>query len=480
MIKPAMNKHLPFTIRTITLCAVLATLLPCVSALAAPPPYGQSIGGTVFCDFNRDGIQETGEPGLAGVKVTLTGVNVTATAFTDSNGNYLFSELRTGKYTVSVDPSTAPPGCNVILPNCPLSFTGTLHPGQALLGVDFCFGTNGTIGDTVFCDLNRDGIQEPGEPGLQGVKVTLTGNGITETAFTDANGNYLFNELAPGTYTVSVDPTTAPPGCNIILPNCPLTRTVDLALGQNFLDADFCFGQSQCLLSQLGAAGTYGFAILGLQGANIQLSSGPLQVNGNVGIGVNGLMHLSGGATLQSTLYADPSATVQIDGGSSFVGGTMRISFTAIQSGALALSASAALLPPTQTFSQIQTATTIVGNGGQNVIAVNGQIHLSGGQNLTISGGPNDTFIFNCAQGLQLDGGANIILNGVSPNTVLFNFPGTGQQVQTSGKANTAGIFLAPNEAIQINGGVHNSLFISGGALSFQSNPIVNQIPPCP
>ena len=225
-----------------------------------------------------------------------------------------------------------------------------------------------------------------------------------------------------------------------------------LALGQNYLHADFCFGQSQCLLSDLGAAGTYGFSILGLQGANIQLIAVALQVNGNVGIGVNGLMHLSGGATLQSTLYADPSATVQIDGGSSFAGGTIRISFTAIQRGALAFSASAALLPPTQTFSQIQTATTIVGNGGQNVIAVNGQIHLSGGQNPTISGGPNDTFIFNCAQGFQLDGGANVILNGASPNNLLFNFPGTGQQVQTSGKANTAGIFLAPNEAIQING----------------------------
>ncbi len=276
MIKPAMNKHLPFTIRTITLCAVLATLLPCVSALAAPPPYGQSIGGTVFCDFNRDGIQETGEPGLAGVKVTLTGVNVTATAFTDANGNYLFDELKTGKYTVTVDPTTAPPGCNIILPNCPLSFKGTLHRGQALLGVDFCFGTNGTIGDTVFCDLNGDGMQENGEPGLEGVKVTLTGNGMTQTEFTNSTGTYLFTGLPPGTYTVTVDPTTAPPGCNIILQNCPLTIIVPLALGQMYNQADFCFGPAgsigDTVFCDLNRDGIQEPGEPGLQGVKVTLT----------------------------------------------------------------------------------------------------------------------------------------------------------------------------------------------------------------
>jgi hypothetical protein len=93
-------------------------------------------------------------------------------------------------------------------------------------------------------------------------------------------------------------------------------------------------------------------------------------------------------------------------------------------------------------------------------------------------GGPSDTFIINAPGGLQLSGGSQIILSGVSPSKVLFNFPGAGQQVQTSGNANTAGIFLAPIRQMQINGGVHNSEFISGGQLSFQSNPKVTG-PPC-
>jgi len=232
-----------------------------------------------------------------------------------------------------------------------------------------------------------------------------------------------------------------------------------------------------CLLSTLGPAGV--FSILGLQGSNIQLSSGPLQVNGSVGSGVNGLIHLSGGAHLQSTLFADSSAFVQVDGGSSFLNEVLE-PFAAIQNAALAESAAAASMAPTRTFGgDLTYATTITGNGGKNVIDINGQLHLSSGQNLTISGGPNDSFIFNISRGFQLDGGANIVLSGVSPNQVLFNFPGSGDQIQTSGKANTAGIFLAPQRTIQVNGGVHNSEFIAGGALSFQSNPVVYQVPAC-
>ncbi len=217
------------------------------------------------------------------------------------------------------------------------------------------------------------------------------------------------------------------------------------------------------------------FAAIGLQGSNFQLSSGPLQVTGNLGIGQNGIFALSGGATLNATLYADPTASVSISGGgSSLTGGTVTQSMSPLQTAALALSNSAAAQTPTQTLPSIISSTTITGNGGLNVINVTGTFHLSGGANLVISGGTADVFIINAANGLQLDGGSNILLSGVNPVQVLFNFPpGSSGQVQTSGKADTAGIFLAPTLQMQINGGYHNSEFISGGQLSFQSNPQV-------
>ncbi len=57
------------------------------------------------------------------------------------------------------------------------------------------------IGDTIFLDLNGNGVADPGE-GIPGVKVTLDGSTVT---YTDANGNYTFGDLAAGSHTVVVD-----------------------------------------------------------------------------------------------------------------------------------------------------------------------------------------------------------------------------------------------------------------------------------
>lgn len=63
------------------------------------------------------------------------------------------------------------------------------------------------IGDFVWFDIDRDGVQDPGEPGIPGVTVILTGVDeddppYTDTTTTDANGIYIFN-VPPGTYKVT-------------------------------------------------------------------------------------------------------------------------------------------------------------------------------------------------------------------------------------------------------------------------------------
>ncbi|HEV8061022.1 MAG TPA: DUF4214 domain-containing protein, partial [Gemmataceae bacterium] len=65
-----------------------------------------------------------------------------------------------------------------------------------------------TISGTVFQDININGVQDPGEPGLAGetVFLDLSGTGTLATGdpstTTDANGNYAFTVASPGTYTV--------------------------------------------------------------------------------------------------------------------------------------------------------------------------------------------------------------------------------------------------------------------------------------
>ncbi|NJM42662.1 MAG: hypothetical protein HC853_18945, partial [Anaerolineae bacterium] len=60
------------------------------------------------------------------------------------------------------------------------------------------------IGNRIWLDANRNGIQDPGEAPLSGVIVSLRGpTGTLGTATTDANGNYYFSSLA-GTSTTSI------------------------------------------------------------------------------------------------------------------------------------------------------------------------------------------------------------------------------------------------------------------------------------
>jgi RHS repeat-associated protein len=65
-----------------------------------------------------------------------------------------------------------------------------------------------TITGTVFQDINTNGVQDPGEPGLAGQTLYLDLNGSSilaagdPTATTDANGNYQFMVQGAGTYTI--------------------------------------------------------------------------------------------------------------------------------------------------------------------------------------------------------------------------------------------------------------------------------------
>jgi hypothetical protein len=218
------------------------------------------------------------------------------------------------------------------------------------------------------------------------------------------------------------------------------------------------------------------FAGIGLDGVNFQVQ-GPITVTGNLGIGSSGTFHLSNYATLNSTLFADPAATVEVDAGSALAGGGVTESFSGAQAAATALSSWASSLTATQSMYDIQSTITITGNGGQNVIDV-GYIYLPSGGTITIKGGAFDTFIFNVPYGILMDGGASIVLSGVTPGQVLFNFPGSLASVQL-GNSTTAGIFLSPVGATQITAGNHNTEFISGTKLILDCNNTTITAPAC-
>ncbi|WP_306233072.1 branched-chain amino acid ABC transporter permease [Agrococcus beijingensis] len=62
---------------------------------------------------------------------------------------------------------------------------------------------------------NFNGVVRDGQTPLEGVEITVSGNGVDETVASDADGRWLIGVVEPGTYTVSIDTSTLPDGVTL-------------------------------------------------------------------------------------------------------------------------------------------------------------------------------------------------------------------------------------------------------------------------
>jgi hypothetical protein len=192
-----------------------------------------AISGTVYEDTNNNGALDSGDVGIAGVTMTLSGTNdlgasISATVTTASNGTYSFSTdssgnaLRPGTYQVVETPpanyltGTATVGTvNGTADGTVVSATkiGSIVLAESQAGISYNFGDirPGGLYGIVYEDTNDNAVIDSGEPGLAGVIVTLSGTNdlgqsVSATATTGTNGNYSFvndsngNVIRPGTY----------------------------------------------------------------------------------------------------------------------------------------------------------------------------------------------------------------------------------------------------------------------------------------
>ncbi|MEJ6402773.1 SdrD B-like domain-containing protein, partial [Yoonia sp. 2307UL14-13] len=187
-------------------------------------PGTASLGGRVFVDSDKNDLEDDDETGVTGatVQLLLAGA-IVATTTTDAQGNYLFEDLDAGDYQVVF---TNPGDLAFVAPNVGGDDgidsdatdngdgTATTTPisvgsGDDIRDVDAGLADPGTaaIGDTVFIDENGNGVFDDGEATRAGVGVTLFDEDGTEiaTTSTDAAGNYLFDGLDAGTYSIGFD-----------------------------------------------------------------------------------------------------------------------------------------------------------------------------------------------------------------------------------------------------------------------------------
>ncbi len=276
---------------------------------------------------------------------------------------------------------------------------------------------NGQIGYFVWNDLNGNGCQDPGEPGIPGVKVDLyagcpmSGSPIMTTN-TDANGHYFFSGLCLGFYTVSFNTpagyarTVANAGCTnnsnppysnqtdskcTCAPGTPCGVCVDLtAANPTNLNIDcgyVAFPSANCI------------AIIAVQGSAIT----PVTL---VGSGGCGGPYAFSGTGLPIGLTMSPNGTISGTPGAS---GTFNYSFIITDSCGNAGTNNCSVTvytPPSAncvTLNAVQgrtiTPVTLVGSGGCGSSYTFTATGLPGGLTLsnagTISGTPNASGTFN-------------------------------------------------------------------------------------
>jgi uncharacterized repeat protein (TIGR01451 family) len=280
---------------------------------SVPPPvnFGErtgSIAGSVYNDSNRNGRRDETEPPIAGVTVYLqgtdaTGNGVTRTAVTGPDGSFLFSDVVGGSYTLiesqpaGYDDGADTPGTagGSALPSPGDTISG-IALGAAQNAVSYLFGERGPGADlsgSVWFDANHDGVRNVSEVGKAGWTVQLFQSGtLVGTTTTDANGEYKFADLPPGSgYSLLFREPTSQAAFGSARPNesgLPATDGV-MSVG-NPGGADFSSGQIRQITLN--------------PGANVQQQSLPLDPSGVVYDSV--------------TRQVVPGATVKITGPAGF------------------------------------------------------------------------------------------------------------------------------------------------------------------
>ena len=163
--------------------------------------------GTRLRTAGISGQVAVGGQGIAGVMVALSGA-ATATDTTNSDGQYGFSGLAAGTYTVTIS------GWDEELYHFAMeerTETVELADNQAAIAsFTGAHVANATVMGYVFLDANPENDQlDQGDEdtyNLAGLEVMLVGPGVTDkaSALTDANGMYMFESVVAANYSLNV------------------------------------------------------------------------------------------------------------------------------------------------------------------------------------------------------------------------------------------------------------------------------------
>ncbi len=213
-----------------------------------PPPEPGSVAGTVTAN---------GTAGIEGITVTLSdGAGATATAVTNAAGEFVFTDVVAGTYSLSAEQSVdyldgdeSATDVQAAIGNDVISNI-VVDAGEDATGYNFNEIDASLLQGLVYEDFNDDGALNFGEASIENVTVTLSGTddrgvAVSETAATDAQGLFWFVNLRPGTYAITESqPVTHTDGQDALgtaggtLGNDVVTG-ITLGVGQDGMDYNF-------------------------------------------------------------------------------------------------------------------------------------------------------------------------------------------------------------------------------------------------
>ncbi len=365
-----------------------------------------------------------------------------------------------GSITVSQSPAA---GTLVGLGTHAITVTATDAAGNSATCTTSFTVTDDTA-PMLICPTVPDGYCQAAVPNVLG-GVTVSDGCTVAGAITLSQSPVAGTVVGVGTHLITVTATDAAGNSTTCITTFTVTDGATLAAGS----------------CSLGQAGSYAVFIMeNVPGTKSTISSAGTKVTGNVAIGpsASGASSDLLKATITGTLTLDPGAVVTIHDDLTVNGGLVSQDLTVARNDALAASACFAALAPTQTYSTINNSTTISGNGGLNVINVGSVVLVK--KVLTLSGGPNDVFIFNVSGDYSLGSSQIKLTGGVKASNVLWNFPGTGTTVNVYKDVTSAvGTFLVPfRDYVQDVAALTGSV-IAGGNVRIHSGATVTRPAGC-
>ncbi|CAN5674467.1 hypothetical protein BH09PLA1_BH09PLA1_11940 [soil metagenome] len=190
--------------------------------------------GFVYNDINNDGLKQAGEPGIAGVSVSLQRIGGTTeptmvinnsaygtvTIQSAADGSFTFTGVPAGYFALTENQATVPAGYID-----GKDTAGTVGVASANDRIDQMYMTGAAditghlFGErlpglyaTTFVDANNNGVRDASETGLAGVQFQLErlGGGYFQQLNSDSDGNVIFSGLPAGQYKLQQFQNTVP------------------------------------------------------------------------------------------------------------------------------------------------------------------------------------------------------------------------------------------------------------------------------